>query len=44
MSNRAVGYGNVAAKAADPIQSKIKLNSKVVEVNSEGKNLQTVKN
>ena len=43
MSYRAVGYGNVAAKAADPIQSKIKLNSKVVEVNSEGKNLQTVK-
>ena len=37
MSYRGVGYGNVAAKAADPIQSKIKLNSKVVEVNSEGK-------
>ena len=31
-----MGYGNVAAKAADPIRSKIKLNSKVVEVNSEG--------
>ena len=37
MSYRAVGYGNVAAKAAGPIQSKIRLNSKVVEVNSEGK-------
>ena len=36
MSYRGVGYGNVAAKAADPIRSKIKLNSKVVEVNSEG--------
>ena len=35
MSYRGVGYGNIAAKVADPIQSKIKLNSKVVEVNSE---------
>ena len=46
MSYKGVGYGNVAAKAANPLQSKIKLNSKVVEVNSSllgSKQYQTVK-
>jgi len=44
MSYRGVGYGNLAAKVAAPFQSKIKLNSKVFEINSEeDKPYQTIK-
>ena len=35
ISYRGVGYGNLAAKVAAPFRSKIKLNSKVFEINSE---------
>jgi len=44
ISYRGVGYGNLAAKVAAPFQSKIKLNSKVFEINSEeDKPYQTIK-
>lgn len=35
MSTQGIGFGNVAAEFAAPFSSKIKLNSKVVEINSE---------